>query len=187
MSEQGRKMRSKQQSATEREQVWRVCYTWMLENRHRLKSYALLQADGETDVELLVDRVVERVCEAVLSGRVSAEESALLPYTLRSIHNMAETMRKTNLRRKDAERSYHTNQDTTAMDEKEAEYTALQRAVLSLPQAQLTVVELKIWQKNTFKEISTILQEPESTVRSRYLAALQQIKSILNEAHEDEN
>jgi len=73
------------------------------------------------------------------------------------------------------------------MDEKEAEYTALQRAVLSLPQAQLTVVELKIWQKNTFKEISTILQEPESTVRSRYLAALQQIKSILNEAHEDEN
>ena len=73
------------------------------------------------------------------------------------------------------------------MDEKEAEYTALQRAVLSLPQAQLSVVELKIWQKNTFKEISTILQEPESTVRSRYLAALQQIKSILNEAHEDEN
>ena len=73
------------------------------------------------------------------------------------------------------------------MDEKEAQYTALQRAVLSLPQAQLTVVELKIWQKNTFKEISTILQEPESTVRSRYLAALQQIKSILNEAHEDEN
>ena len=41
-------MRSKQQSATEREQVWRVCYTWMLENRHRLKSYALIQADGET-------------------------------------------------------------------------------------------------------------------------------------------
>ena len=73
------------------------------------------------------------------------------------------------------------------MEEKEAEYTALQRAVLSLPQAQLTVVELKIWQKKTFKEISTILQEPESTVRSRYLAALQQIKSILNEAHEDEN
>lgn len=73
------------------------------------------------------------------------------------------------------------------MEEKEAEYTALQRAVLRLPQAQLTVVELKIWQKNTFKEISTILQEPESTVRSRYLAALQQIKSILNEAHEDEN
>ncbi len=187
MSEHGRKMRNKRQGLTEREQVWRVCYTWMLENRHRLKSYALLQADGETDAELLVDRVAERVCEAVLAGRVSAEESALLPYTLRAIHNMAESMRKKNLRRREAEWNYQKNQDTASTIEQESEHTALQQAVLSLPQTHLTVVELRIWQKKSFKEISTILQEPESTVRSRYLAALQQIKSILNEEHEDEN
>ena len=181
-------MKKKLQTGWGSNRAWEQCYTWMMENRHRLKGYALLQADEETDVELLVDSVVTRVCEAVLAGRVGAEEAQLLPYTLRALRNMAETMRGRDWRGRAVESAYGRSLEGEEKGREaaaEAEQ-ALQRAVLSLPQAEWEPVYLRIWQKKTYREMAEELQMAESTVRGHYAAALRHIKILMNEATDND-
>lgn len=52
-------------------------------------------------------------------------------------------------------------------------------SLVALSPQQRIVVELKVYQEETFQEISRILGLPESTVKSRFYAALEILKSRL--------
>ncbi len=55
----------------------------------------------------------------------------------------------------------------------------VRRAIGALPAEQRLTVELKFFQEMTFEEISSILEAPVSTVKSRFYSGLQGLKSRL--------
>lgn len=56
----------------------------------------------------------------------------------------------------------------------------LRRAVKALPPEQAEVLLLRIWEEQTFASIARSLSQPESTVRSRYRAALLAVRRMMN-------
>ncbi len=160
------------------------CRSWFRAVRHRLYLYARQRADSTSDVELLLSRTLERVAEAVYRGRVSAEEDALLPYTLRALSNEAIRMGLSERRRREAELAY-----SRSMPEQSAEVSdmaaELQRKlaafVYSLPEKQTEIVLLHIWEERSFAEIGRMLGVGESTVRMRYEAAIRKIKQMMKD------
>lgn len=160
------------------------CRSWFRSVRHRLYLYARQRADSSSDVELLLSRTLERVAEAVYRGRVSAEEDALLPYTLRALSNEAIRKGLSERRRREAELAY-----SRSMPEQSAEVSGmaaeLQRKltafVYSLPEKQTEIVLLHIWEERSFAEIGRMLGVGESTVRMRYEAAIRKIKQMMKD------
>ncbi|WP_340105147.1 RNA polymerase sigma factor [Rhodohalobacter sp. 8-1] len=57
--------------------------------------------------------------------------------------------------------------------------TILQRALLTLPDEQRTVIILKEYEGLKFREIADILEEPESTVKSRLYYGLKSTRRVL--------
>ena len=55
----------------------------------------------------------------------------------------------------------------------------VRRAIGALPTEQRLTVELKFFQEMTFEEISSVLESPVSTVKSRFYSGLQGLKSRL--------
>lgn len=58
--------------------------------------------------------------------------------------------------------------------------TILQKALLTLPDEQRTVIILKEYEGLKFREIADILEEPESTVKSRLYYGLKSTRRVLN-------
>jgi RNA polymerase sigma-70 factor, ECF subfamily len=56
---------------------------------------------------------------------------------------------------------------------------AVLRSLRKLSDEQRTVLELKFFQENTFEEIGSLIQVPVSTVKSRFYAALENLKTSL--------
>ncbi len=168
----------------EDERLRQECAEWFSVHLVQLLSYAYQQADSHTDVELLVCTVVGNVTRAVCERRV--ELAALLPYTLRSIYNAAVRLREQNARRYHTERSYGGQLTPLPVHPAAAEQgpddmqLLLRRAVQELPEELSLVVTLRIWEELTFPDIAAQLRQPESTVRSRYAAALKRIKSKIS-------
>lgn len=54
------------------------------------------------------------------------------------------------------------------------------RSVAALPPKHRAVVELKLFQEETFESIATVLEEPLSTVKSRFYAGLDVLKERLH-------
>lgn len=156
------------------------CLEWFSAHRVQLVTYARQQADAVTDIELLLATVVTNVTRAACEGRVSIEE--LHPYALRSIFNAAARLREQNVRRRRTEHSYSEMENpmtehaalTDGPDDRQLQ---LRRAVQQLCAEQAEVVTMRIWDELAFTDIAARLNLPESTVRSRYTAALKQIKS----------
>lgn len=167
-------------------QLVQQCTEWFTAHRARLVAYARQQADSSTDVELLVTGTVTQVSRALCEGRVSTDD--LLPYTLRSLFNAAARLREQNLRRYRTEQSYggqlstlpeHPACTETTPDDRQLQ---LRRALRELPPELATVVTLRIWDELTFPDMAARLGLPESTLRSRYTAALKRIKSKISAA-----
>ena len=164
------------------------CRAWFRASMHRLLAYARLQADDDTDVEVLLSGVIERVAEAVAQGRLPAEEEDLLRYSMRSIrHDAIRTGRRNNHRR-EAEQQYFAEGAHTPVAEHPCVRGAdaadraqhLRRAIRQLPAAQAELINLHIWEDMTLAEIARRQNTPESTIRSRYIVALRTMKSFLS-------
>ena len=171
-------------SQRKNEQLLQQCTEWFAAHHVRLVTYARQQADSSTDVELLVMTTVTQVTRALCEGRVSTDD--LLPYTLRSLFNAAARLREQNLRRYRTEQCYggqlsslpeHPACADTTPDDRRLQ---LRRAVRELPPELATVVTLRIWDELTFPDMAVRLGLPESTLRSRYTAALKRIKSKIS-------
>ena len=155
---------------------------------HRLLAYARLQADEDTDVEVLLSGVIERVAEAVAQGRVPAEEEDLLRYSMRSIRHDAIRASRRNSHRREAEQQFYAAGVPTpaaehpCMVESDAAARAqlLRRAIRLLPAEHAELIHLHIWQELSIAEIARRLGTPESTIRSRYTVALRTMKSYLS-------
>ncbi len=155
---------------------------------HRLLAYARIQADADTDVEVLLSGVIERVAVAVAQGRVPAEEEDLLRYSMSSIRHEAIRAGRRNSNRRAAEQLYFAEGGPTPAEEHprmvsaDAENRArqLRRAVQLLPAEQAELVMLHIWENLSIAEIARRLGTPESTIRSRYIVALRTMKSYLS-------
>lgn len=160
------------------------CAEWFSAHQLQLLTYAQQQADAATDVELLVCTVAGNVCRAVCEGRVSMDD--ILPYTLRSIFNAAARLREQNARRYHTEQCYGGQLTPQPMHPAAAEegpddmHLQLCRAVQELPEELAIIITLRIWDDRTFPDIAAQLRLPESTVRSRYTAALRKIKSRIS-------
>lgn len=161
------------------------CRSWFRTVRHRLYLYARRRADSSADVELLLSRTLERVADAVYYGRVSADEEALLPYTLRALSNETMKMSMAESRRRRAEARYSSYQpEAAAPPSSTAADTHLRLSALlsRLPEKQAEVVTLHLWEDRSFAEIGRMLGVGESTVRARYDAALRKLKQMMNES-----
>ncbi len=166
-----------------RNQLLRQCEEWFSVHQHRLLGYARQQADDTTDVELLLVDVMKEVTRIFCKGTL--QESAMLPYSMRCIHNAAVTMRRKNIRRREAERKYsdeefHLNPSLeSGQDEADDTILKLRRAVQELPEELHVVVTLKIWDELSFAQISERLGIPKTTVQRRYLAAIAHMRKII--------
>lgn len=161
------------------------CRAWFRVSMHRLLAYARLQADGDTDVEVLLSGVIERVAEAVAQGRLPAEEEDLLRYSMRAIRHDAIRAGRRNNNRREAELQYVADAavaEHPRMGEADAAARAqhLRRAVQQLPAELAELVALHIWGELSIAEIARRLRAPESTIRSRYIVALRTMKSYLS-------
>ena len=166
------------------ERLRRKCAEWFAVHLQELLTYAYQQADAQADVELLVTTVAANVTRAVCEYRVTMEE--LHPYALRSIWNAAARLREQNARRRRSEQRFGEQEwqasqprhpSTEGPDDVQLQ---LRRAVRGLPQEQGCIVTMRIWDELSFPDIATRLQLPESTVRSRFSAALKQIKQRIS-------
>ena len=164
------------------------CRAWFRASMHRLLAYARLQADDDTDVEVLLSGVIERVAEAVAQGRLPAEEEDMLRYSMRSIRHDAIRANRRNSHRREAEQQYFAEGGPTPsaehpyMSRADAAARArhLRRAVRQLPAEQAELINLHIWEDLSLAEVARRLSTPESTIRSRYIVALRTMKSFLS-------
>lgn len=56
----------------------------------------------------------------------------------------------------------------------------IQKALLAIPEEQRVIIIMKEYEELTFKEIAEILDEPESTVKSRLYYGFKKLREILN-------
>ncbi len=168
-----------------RKQLQQQCEEWFSVHQHRLLAYARQQADEATDVELLLMDVMREVTRIFCRGTLP--ESAMLPYSMRCIHNAAATLRKKNIRRREAERKYSDEELRQAQildhqqDEADDTILKLRRAVQELPEELYVVVTLRMWDELSFAQISTRLGIPKTTVQRRYLAAISLMRKTITQ------
>lgn len=161
------------------------CKDWFHATRHRLLACVRSRVGDEVDAELLLSSVASRVSQAVSEGRVPAQEEDLLPYTMRALCRDAVHALQRSRRRAEAEQVYYRERgldaqpDGSATAEDDRHYH-LRRAVKSLPPEQAEVLLLHVWEEQSFADIARGLSLPESTVRSRYKAALLAVKRLMN-------
>ncbi len=155
---------------------------WFLTMQHRLLVYARQQADDVTDVELLLVEVMSRVTAAYCAGRV--ERDGLLPYVLRSLRNAAVQARGRNARRREVESVYSREEEERQREDAAAgdRMHALAQLVQQLPEEEAMVLTLRIWDERSFADVARELGLPESTARRRYAAALERIRTMMNQS-----
>ena len=56
----------------------------------------------------------------------------------------------------------------------------IQKALIAIPEEQRVIIIMKEYEELTFKEIAEILDEPESTVKSRLYYGFKKLRDILN-------
>ncbi|MBQ8517132.1 MAG: sigma-70 family RNA polymerase sigma factor [Akkermansia sp.] len=155
---------------------------WFLSMQHRLLAYARQQSDDVTDVELLLAEVMSRVTAAYCAGRV--EKEGVLPYALRSLRNAAMQARSRNMRRREVESVYSREEQERQRGDAAAGdlMHELAQLVHQLPEEEAHVLTLRIWDERSFADVARELGLPESTVRRRYAAALERIRTIMNQS-----
>ncbi len=161
------------------------CKDWFHATRHRLLACVRSRVGDEVDAELLLSGVASRVSQAVSEGRVPAQEEDLLPYTMRALCREAVHALQRSRSRAEAEQVYYKERgldaqpDGSVSAEDDLHYH-LRRAVKSLPPKQAEVLLLHVWEEQSFAAIARGLSLSESTVRSRYKAALLAVKRLMN-------
>ena len=97
-----------------------------------------------------------------------------------AVHALQRSRRRAEAEQGDyRERGLDAQPDGSAAEEDDRHYH-LRRAVKSLSPEQAEVLLLHVWEEQSFADIARGLSLPESTVRSRYKAALLAVKRLMN-------
>ncbi len=148
---------------------------WFLAYRHLLLAYTQRHVDGVTDAEHLLSVVLKKVVKVVDKGNLP--EQAWLPYTYTAIRHEAIRFRYKNAKRLATELQYGEKSEAVEFrfpvsDEQEQ----IRNLLDSLPPLNQCIIRMKIWDELPIAEIARQLGMPESTVRARYQAALNQLR-----------
>ena len=148
---------------------------WFLASRHLLLAYTMRQVDAVTDAEHLISVVLKKIVKVVDKGNLP--EQAWLPYTYTAIRHEAIRLRRKNAQRIATELQYG---EKAVAEEFRFPVSDVQEQIRhlldTLPPLNQCIIRLKIWDELPITEIARQLGMPESTVRARYQAALNQLR-----------
>jgi len=168
-----------------RRQPVEQCIAWFLREQDRLLSYLQAHAIGLDDAELLLDKMLEKLGSAVASGRLSADDDALLRFAMKCLRRAALNEIESRNRRLRREREYCEGlrpmpyaQHVLTDDIDDEQYEA-RLAAYSLPPHLREALMLRLWQDLSFEQVADILELPVSTAKSRYKKALEEVEKAL--------
>ena len=156
------------------------CSEWFLASRHMLMSYAMRQADDMTDVEHLLSVVLCKIMNVFSKGEIA--EQAWLPYTYTVIRHEALKWRRKNAQRLATESQYgEGGREAAFRFPVSDELELLRHHIDTLSPLNQSIIRMKIWDELPLAEIARRLNMPESTVRARYQASLNQLRKQLTQ------
>lgn len=163
-------------------QLRQECSEWFLAHRHLLMGFTLRQVDSMTDAEYLLSEVIGKVTNSFLKGKLPQHE--WLPYTYTAIRNAAIRQKQKNIHRLEAERRYGETEMVESFvfppTDANAQHRQLRQMLEALAPLNRRIVFMKIWDELPVTEIARRLNMPESTVRARLRAALEQLRNNLS-------
>lgn len=142
--------------------------------RPRLLQYACYRLGGMADAE---DAVQDTL--ASLHQRMQEKEfsiSNLSAYLYRSLSNRCVTYLRENNRLHLVPLDCQTDPADIKSEDFEQEYLRISQLLAEIPDEQAEVIRLRFYGDKTFKEIAQILDEPTTTVKSRFVYGLEKIK-----------
>lgn len=161
------------------------CIAWFLRERNRLWSYLHSHAFCISDAELVLDKTLDSLLTSVEKGTLATDDDSLLRYTMRCLYRAGLNELDAYRRRQQREKIFFQREypapfvpHTLSEDIDDEQYKA-RCAVYSLPEHLREVLMLHIWQELSFTQTADILGLPVSTVKSRFVSALQQVEQII--------
>ena len=102
--------------------------------------------------------------------------SNLSAYLYRSLSNRCVSYQRENNRLHLVPLDSQTDPEDTESDDFEQEYRRICQLLAEIPDEQAEVIRLRYYGDKTFKEIAQILDEPLTTIKSRFVYGLEKIK-----------
>ena len=152
--------------------------------RHADNCYALARRvlNDRTLAEEVVQELFLRLWRD--PGRFDPERGSLRSFLLAQVHGRSVDLLRAEVARRgreerDAQRSAHTSDDLEreVLDLTEAE--AVRTALDSLNEGERSAIELAYFGGHTYREVATLLDQPEGTVKSRIRSGLLRLRAAL--------
>lgn len=152
--------------------------TAMEKEKDRLFCYACYRLGSEMEAEDLLQDIFIRLSE---NPELTDKVNNLKSYIFRTLANSCTTLlhqrsklHLVQLNCNDAE-----EMELCEPQNFEQEYTMINRLLNIIPQEQSEVIRLHIHAGRTFKEISEILEIPESSAKSRYRYGIEKLRKFI--------
>jgi RNA polymerase sigma-70 factor (ECF subfamily) len=152
--------------------------------RHADNCYALARRvlNDRTLAEEVVQELFLRLWRE--PGRFDPERGSLRSFLLAQVHGRSVDLLRAEVARRgreerDAQRSPHTSDDLEreVLDLTEAE--AVRAALDGLNEGERSAIELAYFGGHTYREVATLLDQPEGTVKSRIRSGLLRLRAAL--------
>ncbi|MDE7379124.1 MAG: RNA polymerase sigma factor [Paraprevotella sp.] len=144
------------------------------QERSRLLRYACSLLGNRDDAEDAVQDLYIRLCDRPADEKPRNIQS----YLYRSLHNLCtDRLRQRPLRTQPAELWTNICDEPPTNNEQELRY--VQQLLSTLPPEQAEVIRLRFYGEKSFLEISTLLNTPLSTVKSRFRYGMEKLKNGL--------
>ena len=142
--------------------------------RSRLLQYACYRLGNMTDAEDVVQDTLASLHQRMQEDDLSI--SNLSGYLYRSLSNRCVSYQRENNRLHLVPLDSQTDPEDTESDDFEQEYRRICQLLAEIPDEQAEVIRLRYYGDKTFKEIAQILDEPITTIKSRFVYGLEKIK-----------
>lgn len=144
------------------------------QERPQLLQYACSLLGNRDDAEDAVQDLCMRLCDRPTEEEPRNTQS----YLYRSLHNLCtDRLRRRPLRTQPAE--LWTNICDETPTDREQELQHVQQLLSTLPPEQAEVIRLRFYGEKSFLEISTLLDTPLPTVKSRFRYGMEKLRSGL--------
>lgn len=142
--------------------------------RPRLLQYACYRLGNMTDAEDVVQDTLASLYQRMQEDDLSI--SNLSAYLYRSLSNRCVSYQRENNRLHLVPLDCQTDPEYNESDDFEQEYRRICQLLVEIPDEQAEVIRLRYYGDKTFKEIAQILDEPLTTIKSRFVYGLEKIK-----------
>ena len=152
--------------------------TAMEEEKQKLFCYACYRVGNEMEAEDLLQDLFIKLSE---SPELTDKVKNLKSYIFRSLANSCTTLlqQRNKLHLVQLDTNEAEEQELSEPQNFEQEYTMINNLLNTIPQEQSEVIRLHIHAERTFKEISEILEIPESSAKSRYRYGIEKLRKFI--------